>query len=47
MGCFTGEEGRCSNILLPGEQNMKKDNYYSFKLVVFKACEIDYFEPEA
>ena len=26
---------------------MKKDNYYSFKLVVFKACEIVYFEPEA
>ena len=40
-------EGRCSVGLLPGEQNLKKDNNFSFNLVVFKACEIVNLEPEA
>ena len=47
MGCFRSEEGRCSVSLLPGEQNLKKDNYFSFKLVIFNACEIVNLEPEA
>ena len=45
--CVLGQRKEGLVSLLPGEQNLKKDNYCSFKLVIFNACEIVNLEPEA